>query len=164
MNTEATNWRERDETGAFPPVHQNEVIVVKFVDGTELTGRANQFDLAPRVALGPTDAVAYKLRNPLPSAGFTRYTAVEIPTILDEAAKLTSQDRQAVYGHPADDYARTAAMWSAYLGVEVTALQAQMCMVLVKVSRLANTPTHRDSLVDIAGYARTYEMTLEKQS
>lgn len=90
--------------------------------------------------------------------------AREARTILDEAAQLTSTDRQAVYGHPADDYARTAAMWSAYLGVEVTALQAQMCMVLVKVSRLANTPTHRDSLVDIAGYARTYEMTLEKQS
>ena len=83
-------------------------------------------------------------------------------TILEEAARLTSEDRQQVYGHPADDYARTAALWSAYLGTPVTALQAQMCMVLVKVSRLANTPGHRDSIVDIAGYARTYEMTMER--
>lgn len=84
-------------------------------------------------------------------------------TVLEEAAELTAGDRQNAYGHPADDYARTAAMWSAYLGHEVTPLQAQMCMALVKVSRLANSPRHRDSLVDIAGYARTYEMTLERE-
>lgn len=82
-------------------------------------------------------------------------------SILDEAARITSRDRQDVYGHPADDYGRTAAMWSAYLGVPVSAEQAMVCMILVKVSRLANTPGHRDSLVDIAGYARCIEMLEE---
>lgn len=109
--------------------------------------RACRFDWA--ITGGLADIVEFRVKRPPPEdgAGWIHRDA----------------DRQAVYGHPADDYARTAAMWSAYLGVEVTALQAQMCMVLVKVSRLANTPTHRDLLVDIAGYARTYEMTLEKQ-
>lgn len=79
-------------------------------------------------------------------------------TVLEEAARVTSRDRHDVYGHPADDYARTAAMWGAYLGHPVTAEQAMVCMILVKVSRLAYTPGHRDSLVDIAGYARCIEM------
>jgi Domain of unknown function (DUF6378) len=30
-------------------------------------------------------------------------------------------------------------------------------MILLKVARLANDPTHRDSLVDICGYAATIE-------
>ena len=36
-------------------------------------------------------------------------------------------------------------------------------MILVKVSRLAVAPSHVDSLVDIAGYARTGAMVLERQ-
>ena len=83
--------------------------------------------------------------------------------ILYEADKLTSGDRGRDYGHPLDDYTRTAALWSAYLGLTVTAEQAQVCMMLVKISRLKNSPAHHDSLVDIAGYARTYEMTIEER-
>lgn len=83
--------------------------------------------------------------------------AVPMETILEEAARITARDRQDVYGHPADDYGRTAALWSAYLGVPIRPDQAAMCVALVKVSRLAETPDHRDSLVDLAGYARVVE-------
>lgn len=84
-------------------------------------------------------------------------------TILEVAAQLTAGDRNESYGHPLDDYTRTAGMWSAFLGVEITAEQAQLMMCLVKISRLHNSPRHRDSLVDLAGYARTYEMTLAER-
>ena len=77
-------------------------------------------------------------------------------TILEEAARITAGDRQAAYGHPHDDYTRTAALVSAYLGVPVTAAQAAMIVLLVKVSREAHRPG-RDNLVDIAGYARVIE-------
>lgn len=87
----------------------------------------------------------------------------ENATILQEAAQLTAGARNESYGHPLDDYTRTAGMWSAFLGVEVTAEQAQLMMCMVKISRLRNSPRHRDSLVDLAGYARTYEMTLEER-
>jgi len=77
--------------------------------------------------------------------------------ILKEADKLTSGDRQADYGHPSEDFTRTAALWSAYKGVEFTVKDVPMMMILLKVSRERNKHK-RDNLVDIAGFARTLEM------
>lgn len=73
-------------------------------------------------------------------------------TVLQEAQRLVYGDRQAAYGHPADDYGRTAKMWSVILGTEVSAKQAALCMCAVKLSREVNQPK-RDNLVDLAGYA-----------
>lgn len=71
--------------------------------------------------------------------------------ILDKARALVYGDRQKDYGHPADDYGRTARLWSALLGVEITPVQAALCMVLVKLSREMNAPK-ADNLVDAHGY------------
>lgn len=92
----------------------------------------------------------------------------EIGTALDTAKSLVYGDRQDSYGHPALDYAKTAKIWSGILGIEVTPLQAIQCMIGVKLSRLTNSPHHRDSWVDIAGYAecgdriRKYELGEEE--
>jgi len=56
------------------------------------------------------------------------------------------------YGTPKANHTRTARLWSAYLGVPITARDVCMLNVLQKVSR----DRHRavaDNLVDIAGYA-----------
>ena len=74
-------------------------------------------------------------------------------TVLDEAKRLVYGNRNADYGHPYDDYKRTAAMWSALFGTEITPQQAILGMIAVKLSRLANDHTKRDSVVDVAGYA-----------
>lgn len=74
-------------------------------------------------------------------------------TALDEAKKLVYGNRQNDYGHPAYDYERVAQIWTGILGVEVTRLQAIQCMIGIKLSRLSNSPHHKDSWVDIAGYA-----------
>lgn len=84
--------------------------------------------------------------------------------ILDEANKLTSEDRQQVYGHPADDFARVAAMAAPILESNIDPrLKHALYMVQVKIARLLNTPDHRDSVVDIAGYANTYGMILDRE-
>jgi hypothetical protein len=73
--------------------------------------------------------------------------------ILDDAMFLTSNDRNKDYGDPADNFAATAEMWSAYKGVVFTAHDVAAMMILVKVSRLSMSPAKRDNWVDIAGYA-----------
>ncbi len=78
-------------------------------------------------------------------------------TILQEAQRLVHGPRQQDYGHPLDDFTRTAAMWSAILGQPVTAEQVGLCMIAVKISRHCNHPK-RDNLVDAAGYAATVAM------
>lgn len=77
-------------------------------------------------------------------------------SILNEASAVVEQ-RGSVYGPPHKDFKRTAALWSAYLGVELTPAQVTACMMLLKISRLAETPDHRDSVLDIAGYVHCYE-------
>lgn len=85
-------------------------------------------------------------------------------SILVEAEHLINGPRQSVYAHPFDNFTQTAALWSPILGVEVTPEQVALCMIQVKISRLCNTPDHRDSIVDIAGYAGTYEKVQERRA
>jgi hypothetical protein len=83
------------------------------------------------------------------------------PTILDEAARVTSGERQTDYGHPRDDFTRTAVMWNGLLAGKlrqpITAMDVPLCMIAVKLAREAHRHK-RDNLVDIAGYARTGAM------
>jgi hypothetical protein len=90
------------------------------------------------------------------------------PTILEEAGSLVDGPREAAYGHPKDDF--SAVVHAAYaLGVNPTEhggdpLHHALYMILVKIQRLVQTPDHRDSIVDIAGYARCYEKVLERSN
>ena len=83
-------------------------------------------------------------------------------TILEEANRLVHGDRQSDYGHPLDDFTRTAMMWSAILGIPVKAEQVGLCMVAVKLSRQVNRPK-RDNMVDAAGYSSTVQMVIEER-
>lgn len=76
-------------------------------------------------------------------------------TILEEAAEAVD-GRSHAYGTPQENWTRTAALWSAVLGVPVTAQQAVLCMVAVKLAREAHAPK-RDNRVDIAGYAHVLD-------
>lgn len=78
-------------------------------------------------------------------------------TILDEAARITSTDRQSDYGRADINHSRTAMLWSDYLGFRITARQVCILNILQKISRDAHKPK-RDNLVDIAGWARNAEL------
>lgn len=85
-------------------------------------------------------------------------------TILDDAEQLAGKVRSDVYGHPLDNFTQTGRLWAPILHLdEVTPEQVALCMIAAKISRLTQTPTHRDSLVDIAGYARAYELVRERR-
>lgn len=103
--------------------------------------------------------------------GYPTYDAVTgetlSETILEEAQRLVYGDRQASYGHPIDDFKRTAAMWTGMLGDRLTGPlgpeDVALMMILVKVSRECHKPK-RDNVTDIAGYAATLAMVRERQS
>jgi Domain of unknown function (DUF6378) len=62
------------------------------------------------------------------------------------------------HGHPRPNLERTAALWRAAFGWDVTVEQVALAQILFKVSREVGNPM-RDNLVDIAGYARVIEMS-----
>lgn len=84
-------------------------------------------------------------------------------TILEEAQRITDGDRPTAYAHPLVNHTRTADLWSTYFGVPITAEQVCMANILQKISRSMHTIT-RDSLVDIAGFARNVEKVQDERA
>tara|TARA_R110000823_G_scaffold207592_1_gene338143 strand:+ start:1106 stop:1366 length:261 start_codon:yes stop_codon:yes gene_type:complete len=72
--------------------------------------------------------------------------------ILDEAKRLTLNEREAIYGTPLVNHQRIAKFWSIYLEHEVTPQDVALMMALVKVARLIQTPDHLDSVIDLCSY------------
>jgi hypothetical protein len=62
-------------------------------------------------------------------------------------------ERSAQYGDAADNMAAIAQRWSATLGRKITPAQVVLCLMDLKLARLAHDPTHEDSAVDVCGYA-----------
>lgn len=77
--------------------------------------------------------------------------------ILKEAQEIVDGKRRDDYGHPAENHARTAMMWSAYLGVKISPRQVCILNILQKCSRDAHSQIH-DNLVDVAGWARNAQL------
>lgn len=79
--------------------------------------------------------------------------------ILEEALRITSGDRQQAYGSALADARRWAQISSAVTGLDLRPEHFPLVMLAVKLSRTSQAPEgfHRDSIVDIAGYARVAE-------
>ena len=73
--------------------------------------------------------------------------------VLDEAGAIRAS-RGSIYGHPYINHLRISKLWSAYLDFPVTPDQVALCMALVKVSRLTETPGYRgrDGYIDLVAY------------
>jgi hypothetical protein len=74
------------------------------------------------------------------------------PELLEQAASVVA-GRRGEYGEPKDLFGRVAVRWSQVLGVPVTPVQVIICLIDLKVVRVAHNPCHLDSITDIAGYA-----------
>ena len=74
------------------------------------------------------------------------------PELLEHAAGLVTRRRRE-YGEPADLFEHVAKRWSLALGVKVSPAQVVLCLIDLKLARLAHDPKHLDSQVDVAGYA-----------
>jgi len=84
--------------------------------------------------------------------------------ILEEAARLVDGDRGHDYGHPSIIYTPVGRIWAAQISARLKMNLPDLppdlvCLMLagMKLGRHATRPK-RDSLVDLAGYARTVEM------
>ena len=84
--------------------------------------------------------------------------------IFDDAVAKVTTERGNVYGHPADDFAKVDAIKEAVRSCPDPLLRHCLEMIAVKMSRLATTPEHLDSWVDIFGYARCAVMIIDRRS
>lgn len=84
-------------------------------------------------------------------------------SLLAEALQIVSVDRNEAYGKPEDNFENIAAYWRSYLkqrfqlSLDLRPQDVAHMMILMKLARLATNMKHRDSLVDIAGYAACAE-------
>ena len=89
--------------------------------------------------------------------GYTRPPETERARILAESEQLINGDRAKDYGDPNENFGRIANLWNAQfahkLNQPFTAQDVAYALIHLKMSRLANTPGHRDSLIDVCGYA-----------
>lgn len=81
--------------------------------------------------------------------------------ILEEAARIVSNDRLEEYGDIHKSFERIASLWGTYLDRPISTLDVCKLMILLKVSRTTET-FHRDSWVDIAGYVECADKLTNK--
>lgn len=85
--------------------------------------------------------------------------ALPPPSLNQRADVLINGDRQQDYGDKLQNFAQTAMIWQGLLahkllpGAKILPEDVGHLMIGLKLSRLAKTPDHNDSLLDIAGYA-----------
>lgn len=84
-------------------------------------------------------------------------------SIFTEAEVLINGQRQQDYGDKLQNFSQISMLWQGTLahklqpGQFITAEDVALCMMQVKIARMAKSPDHRDSLLDVAGYAGCYE-------
>lgn len=62
-------------------------------------------------------------------------------------------ERSIQYGDVSLNMAAIATRWSVTLGREVTPAQVVLCLLDLKLARLAHDPSHEDTAIDVCGYA-----------
>jgi hypothetical protein len=83
--------------------------------------------------------------------------------LLQQANDLINGPRQSDYGDTLLNFAQIAMIWNGLLSTKlgkgnfITAEDVALCMMGLKMARLAKFPDHYDSILDVAGYAGCYD-------
>jgi len=72
--------------------------------------------------------------------------------MLNEAAELTAGDRNREYGDPYRNHKQIADIFNAWTGGCLTASDIVKIQIATKMSRIAQSPGHADSHVDLMAY------------
>ena len=88
-----------------------------------------------------------------------RETTPDIPSppspatqILADASALIDGDRDRQHGNRKANHTQVAGLWSAFLGVQVTPVDAAIMLALLKIARIQVGAPNRDNFVDACGY------------
>lgn len=82
-------------------------------------------------------------------------------TILDEAARCVTSDRNTQYGEPEDSFKIIAKFWELYIqekcasentNISITSADVAAMMALFKISRIATGQKKADNWIDGCGY------------
>ena len=72
--------------------------------------------------------------------------------ILTKANSLISKDREKDYGDKVKNHENIAKLWSAYKGIEITAHDVAVMMVLLKIARTKLGAVSKDTYIDMSAY------------
>ncbi len=84
-------------------------------------------------------------------------------TLLEDARATISGPREKEYGSKLQNFSQIAMLFQGVLATKlapdarITPEDVALLMIQVKVARLAKSPDHRDSILDVAGYAGCYD-------
>ncbi len=84
-------------------------------------------------------------------------------SFLQTAEALIAGPRQQEYGATLQNFSQIAMLWQGTLaaklqpGASINPEDVALCMMQVKIARLAKNPDHADSILDVAGYAGCYD-------
>lgn len=110
-----------------------------------------------------TDTFLTAKAQPHTLMGLTQTAHVVETPMLHKAEALINGDRQQDYGDKLQNFAQIAMLWQGLLATKlkvtsaITPEDVALCMMAVKMARLAKSPDHKDSILDIAGYAGCYD-------
>jgi Domain of unknown function (DUF6378) len=91
-------------------------------------------------------------------------------SILKEADDLINGQREKDYGDKEKNFQQIADGWNMVLknklqpGMFITPQDVALCMIQLKVARICTSYGHRDSIMDIAGYAGCLDIVNDKQN
>jgi len=90
--------------------------------------------------------------------------------LLQKAHETITGQRQQDYGDKLQNFSQIAMLFQGVLATKlqssakITPEDVALLMMQVKIARLAKSPNHKDSILDVAGYAGCYDILQEERA